>query len=50
MRKEDRIRQQGQNEPDKKPEKTPSRPAEQMKGQAQSEQTPRKPGALPIPD
>jgi hypothetical protein len=50
MRKEDRIRQQGENEPAKGSDKIPARPSEQTKNQAQPEQTPRKPGVLPLPD
>jgi len=50
MRKEDRVRQQAEHEGAKRPDTPQPRPDEQVKGQPQPEQPPRKPGVLPIPD
>ncbi len=52
MRKEDRIRQQGQNPPQKPTEKPQPAPREQVKGGAtdKPDRPPRQPGPLPIPD
>jgi len=50
MRKEDRIRQQGQSVPEKEKEKPQPRPSEQVKGQAEPDRPTRPSGVLPIPD